>query len=107
MTPERARRIEELYAKALEYPPEERAAFLVKACGRDEDLRREVESLITGGSPDGSFMEAPAFDVVSRNRAAQSQSWAGASVITSLANRLGPEGWDGCTRRPTLVSGER
>ncbi len=45
MAPERWREIERLYLSALECAPERRAAFLEDACG-DEDLRREVESLL-------------------------------------------------------------
>src|SRR5271167_2460221 len=43
---ERWRRLEELYHAALEREPEARAAFLAGGCGGDEDLRREVESLL-------------------------------------------------------------
>ena len=46
MAPERWRQIERLYHSALECPPERRSAFLKEASGGDEDLRREVESLL-------------------------------------------------------------
>ncbi len=46
MTPERWREIERLYHAALERDAAERAAFLNEACGGDEALRREVESLL-------------------------------------------------------------
>jgi non-specific serine/threonine protein kinase/serine/threonine-protein kinase len=36
----------ELYFGALERPEDERAAFLASACGNDEALRRDVESLL-------------------------------------------------------------
>jgi hypothetical protein len=39
-------RIESLYHAARSRPPEQRAAFLAEACGGDEHLRREVESLL-------------------------------------------------------------
>jgi serine/threonine-protein kinase len=44
-TPERWRSVEELYRAAAEHPPDARAAFLKETCP-DEDLRREVESLL-------------------------------------------------------------
>ena len=44
-TPERWRSIEELYQAAIERPLEQRAAFLKEACP-NEDVRREVESLL-------------------------------------------------------------
>ena len=44
-TPERWRSLDELFHAALEVPPAERAAFLIRACP-DEALRRAVESLL-------------------------------------------------------------
>ena len=46
MTPERWRQIEGLYHEAMARNASERAAFLASACGGDEMLRREVESLV-------------------------------------------------------------
>ena len=46
MAPERWRQIERLYHAALERAPERRSAFLKEASGGDDDLRREVESLL-------------------------------------------------------------
>ena len=46
MTPERWARVEEVFGEALERPADERAAFLQKACGRDEQLRQDVERLL-------------------------------------------------------------
>ncbi len=46
MTPERWRRIEKLYHAALEQPAERRTAFLEEGSEGDEELRREVESLL-------------------------------------------------------------
>ena len=46
MTPERYQQIGDLYHAALEVDARERAAFLERACAGDEEMRREVESLI-------------------------------------------------------------
>jgi len=46
MTPERLHRIEELYHAARTKDPGLRAAYLTEACGADDELRREVESLL-------------------------------------------------------------
>ena len=46
MTPERWRRIEDVYHAALECDPTGRRTFLGNACAGDDDLRREVESLL-------------------------------------------------------------
>ena len=59
MGPERWQRIEELYHAALELGESERAEFLAQACGGDEALRREVESLLAYEKPANAFMEAP------------------------------------------------
>src|SRR5437870_7703913 len=63
MTPERWQQINELFHSALEQERGRRAAFLAQACGADEDLRREVESLIASHERGDSFIEAPASDV--------------------------------------------
>jgi serine/threonine protein kinase len=62
MTPERWREIERLYHAALAHSPEERAAFLTEACGNDEALRRELESLLEHQVRATDFIETPAGD---------------------------------------------
>jgi eukaryotic-like serine/threonine-protein kinase len=49
MTPERFQQISQIYQAALEREPELRVAFLEQSCGRDGDLRHEVEALLSGG----------------------------------------------------------
>jgi eukaryotic-like serine/threonine-protein kinase len=56
---DRWRRIESLCHAALARPAEDRAAYLAEACGGDEALREEVESLVADGDADGSFLELP------------------------------------------------
>jgi Tol biopolymer transport system component/predicted Ser/Thr protein kinase len=63
MTPEQWRRIEGLYHAALERDAAERAAFLDAACGGDEELRGEVESLLRQRSTAKDFIEVPAVQV--------------------------------------------
>ena len=46
----RWRRIEDIYHAALERDEAERPAFLKAACGDDDMLRREVESLLAEGT---------------------------------------------------------
>jgi serine/threonine protein kinase len=60
MTPERHRRVGELYHAALAIAPEERTAFLESLCGSDADLLREVLSLLTAHGQAGNFIAAPA-----------------------------------------------
>ena len=51
-TPQRWKIIDEIFAAALEREPAERAAFLTQACGSDEKLRQEVESLLAHDLPE-------------------------------------------------------
>jgi len=53
-------KVEQIYNAALERPEAERAAFLGEACGGDEDLRRELESLLGHAQRAGDFLELPA-----------------------------------------------
>jgi serine/threonine protein kinase/Tol biopolymer transport system component len=64
MESERWQKIERLYHAALEREESQRAAFLAGACGGDEALRREVESLVSYGSRSGKFIEGSALGVV-------------------------------------------
>jgi eukaryotic-like serine/threonine-protein kinase len=57
-TPQRWQEIDRIFAAALELEPEEREAFLDRACAGDEQLRKEVESLIAHDVPD-SFVGGP------------------------------------------------
>jgi eukaryotic-like serine/threonine-protein kinase len=50
MTPERWKQIEQLFNSVVELTPAEREAHLDRACAGDTELRREVESLLTGGT---------------------------------------------------------
>jgi serine/threonine protein kinase len=60
MTPERWRRAEELYYAARDRAPNERSGFLRAACGDDNALRLEVESLLSEPDPDDGFLSKPA-----------------------------------------------
>ena len=60
MDPEQWREIDRILQQALSRPPEKLAAFLEEACGGDENLRREVESLVEHEWRAGSFIASPA-----------------------------------------------
>src|SRR5450432_1490572 len=59
MPPERWRQIEDIFHPALECEPALRPAFLEKACGGDEALRREVEALLQQDGQDGALLSQP------------------------------------------------
>jgi eukaryotic-like serine/threonine-protein kinase len=63
MTPERYRQVGHLYHTALELDPEARQAFLDNACGGDEELRQEVESLLRAYDKAANYFAAPAMQV--------------------------------------------
>src|SRR5437879_492947 len=62
MTPERWQQIKEIFQSALDRAPRDRSAFLANACGGDESLRQEVESLIASHAKEGSFIDSPAYE---------------------------------------------
>jgi serine/threonine protein kinase len=64
MTDDRRRwpRIKEIFHAALAHAPDARAAFLRDACGEDDALRQEVESLLAAHAEAGSFAERAAID---------------------------------------------
>jgi serine/threonine protein kinase len=59
MNPERLRQIEDLYHAAVELPPNEREAFVHERCGNDEELRSEIESLLSVKNSSNNFFDTP------------------------------------------------
>ena len=66
MKNERWQQVEHLYHSALMKHPSERSGFLVEACAGDEELRREVESLLAYEDQAETFIESPALDMAAR-----------------------------------------
>jgi Serine/threonine protein kinase len=62
MTPDRWQQVDKIFQAAIELGPDERTDFLNETCGTDEELRREVESLISSDSERLSLFDAPAFE---------------------------------------------
>ena len=58
MDPQRWKQIDELLNAALDIEPDQRAAFLNLACPGDEDLRKEVESLLASDKNQQNSLEA-------------------------------------------------
>jgi Tol biopolymer transport system component/serine/threonine protein kinase len=73
MDPERWEQIARLHRAALEREESQRAAFLREACAGDEDLRREVESLLAYEKPGKGFLESPALEEAARLLARQEE----------------------------------
>ena len=66
MTPERWQEVERFYHAAMEKPEPERAAFLENVCAGDDDLRREVESLVAYSQKSNKFIDEPALEVAAK-----------------------------------------
>ena len=60
MTPERWAQVRQIFEGALERAEVDRAAYLRVVCARDDELRREVESLLSSHDSAGDFLEKPA-----------------------------------------------
>lgn len=63
MTPERYELIGELFDQALELAPGEQSAFLLRACGPDNELREVVEKMLAQHRADDEFLARPALNV--------------------------------------------
>jgi serine/threonine protein kinase/Tfp pilus assembly protein PilF len=63
VTPERWQQIKAILEGSLEREGSERAAFLVGSCQGDDELRREVESLLASEPEVTDFIETPVFRI--------------------------------------------
>src|SRR5262247_2948459 len=95
MTPERYREVGQIFRAAAEIPPDRRAAFLDSACGEDQALRQEVESLFVHDAQGEGWIDGRALDVAARALASNQYngSWVGRQVhhyqVSSLLARGG------------------
>jgi serine/threonine protein kinase len=87
MKADRWRQLEELYDAAIELPAAERAEYAQEACAGDDDLRRELLSLLDAQQKVGDFMESPALDIAARGVAQETSSVNQSSFI---GRELGP-----------------
>jgi hypothetical protein len=98
METERLRQIEALYHSALELESNQRPGFLREACGSDESLRQEVESLLAYGDKAADFIELPAMkmaagalarDEVGLRQAIESERESGVGLAAWLPASIG------------------
>src|SRR5450755_538714 len=66
MDSDRWKQVDNLLQLTLERPREERDAFLRRSCEGDEELEREVRSLVSSEGQAGSFLDSPAIEVAAR-----------------------------------------
>ena len=67
MTPERWQQVSRIYHDALAHDPRVRDAFVREACGADEAVRKEVESLLAQPESAESFLREPAMAMVAES----------------------------------------
>jgi serine/threonine-protein kinase len=63
MDASRWQQVERVYHAALEHEPGRRAAFLFEVCGQDNDLRREIESLLAQDLVVSGLLDRPALEL--------------------------------------------
>jgi serine/threonine protein kinase len=69
MTPDRIRLARELFDLALDRDPGDRAGFLAEACGGDDEMRHEVESLLAFHTRADHFIDRPALSLAAEELA--------------------------------------
>jgi eukaryotic-like serine/threonine-protein kinase len=83
MTPERWQRVKDLLTSALERDLAEQHVFLAGACAGDEELQREVESLLEYQSREENFIQTGAVDAALR-------LLGGDALASVTGQRIGP-----------------
>jgi serine/threonine protein kinase len=76
---------EEIFGSALDLPPEERSAYLMRACLGSPELRNLVEKLLLEYQRMGSFLEEP---LLARNGAASPSPTVSVHILTA-GHKLG------------------
>jgi predicted ATPase len=105
MNPEQYEKVADLYHAALEWPPEQRSAFVARACDGNESLRLEVESLLAAHDAAGDFIQTSAMSVTAQSMADDEEAGAltgraGAYDVRSLIGRGGMgEVYEACDTR--------
>src|SRR5215470_2456961 len=92
MNPERWRRIEELFRTVVDRPTAERDTYLTRICNGDEELRREVLSLIARDTSEGFIrdpIESAALSFTSEPKDDLTEQRIGPYTVTRLIGRGG------------------
>src|SRR6185295_10264930 len=84
MQAKRWQEIDRLFDALLDREPAERASFLADACAGDDELRREVESLLAAHERAEKFIEAPAMQMAAKAAAAKGDTF------FALGKKIGP-----------------
>ena len=88
MTSETWQQLKSIFHGALELKPDERAAFVNKACAGDAGLRIRVDQLLASHDESGDFLASPA--LVDAGLVATGEYAEGAGAQTRVGERIGP-----------------
>ena len=80
MTPERYQQVKEIFYAALDVAPQERTTFLAEACANDQELAREVKSLLASHEGAEDFIETPAAQSITQFETAETDSLIGQKI---------------------------
>jgi serine/threonine protein kinase len=96
MTPERWEQVKDIVYRALELAPDARGPFVESACAADEELRREVASLLETHGQGEAFLET---------ERAPAAPWAAGEPTTVRERRFAEGEIDPAARVGTLLDG--
>src|SRR5438552_3456625 len=74
MNPARWKRVDSLLKSAISRPPQERDAYLASECADDQELERELRSLLDSHKEAGEFLETPMMERAGRSLAQQMET---------------------------------
>ena len=86
--PDLGEHVAALFEAALALDPEQRSAFLDRAC-QDSSLRDEVEKLLHADAAAGSFLRDPVFDVPTADDGHASQRTIGSYTLLEVIGQGG------------------
>ncbi len=93
MTPSRWRQIEGIFSASLERGEGERALFLEHACAGDDELRREVETLLLQHASQTNFLDQPVWPAEDSAESTSTVVAAGMQIgVYRIAGKLGEGG---------------
>src|SRR5262249_52508876 len=82
----------EIFLQALDLAPEQRGAYLDRACAGNAGLRAQVEALLAASARAGSFLAAPAAEQVATEGAAPAEGEGEARDFLEPADKPGQLG---------------
>src|SRR5260370_23072683 len=109
MKRERLQSVEEIFLGAVEKEPDQISAFLDRAWGADEGLRREVEALLTSDQRAGRFIEKSAVGLATKViQNQQADSLVGRTIgHYKLSERIGAGGMGDVYLATDIIAGRK